>query len=427
MTEPEWNTFEDEVLTFWDDERTKRKLQRCDDIPVGPDPEINLVNPNAMTTERIQCGGEITLSGRFFQNALAPVISCVETMSSPDHGPDDEPDYLPSKLTFGDAWIRGIADSVVGQQPDVITKLHINGEDEVRLVGELKFCGTVKLGRMGAAQMERMETKFKAILGQLVHYMRGHRLQFAFFSTYQDTIFLRLSHTFDSKQNKIPRLYFSRVIKDKDVVDETNRKISVRLALFYLIHKTFSGNEPEWRIPQDILNLTETWITKSAPVIGPAVTPYGNPINKVNIHTDDVSSEDEHDPSKQGNPFEAPYGRSTAARRQVAFQQDQQNDDQAFTTQSPILTPSRPPKTSGQPDHAAKGTHHLVSLPDSPLPADNPPKPWSGSFTDRLRSQGHEEAAEDTTVAAMKELTVNDPQIASSSQVRGNKDDESQS
>lgn len=397
-----------------------------------------------MTTERIQCGGEITLSGRFFQNALAPVISCVETMSSPDHGPDDEPDYLPSKLTFGDAWIRGIADSVVGQQPDVITKLHINGEDEVRLVGELKFCGTVKLGRMRAAQMERMETKFKAILGktetlvcfmfqslistgQLVHYMRGHRLQFAFLSTYQDTIFLRLSHTFDSKQNKIPRLYFSRVVKDKDVVDETNRKISVRLALFYLIYKTFSGNEPEWRIPQDILNLTEAWITKSAPVIGPAATPYGNPMNKVDIDTDDTSSEDEHSPSKQANPFEAPYGRSTSAQRQVAFQQDQQDDDQVFTTQSPILTPSRHSKASEQPDHAVKGTHHLVSLTDSPPPANNFLKPWSGSFTDRLRSQGHEEATEDDTVTALKELTVNDPQDASSSQVLGNKDDENQS
>jgi hypothetical protein len=163
----EWNTFEDEVLAFWSDERTKRKLQRCVDIPVGPDPEIEKLNPNAMTTERIQCGGEITLSGRFFQNALAPVISCVETMSSPDHGPDDEPDYLPSKLTFGDSWIRGTANDVAGQQPDVIAKLRINDQDKVRLVGELKFSGTVELGEMRTGLVKYGKNKLCAILGKI--------------------------------------------------------------------------------------------------------------------------------------------------------------------------------------------------------------------------------------------------------------------
>lgn len=154
-----WDSFESDALLFWSDKRMVDALLRCAHLPIALDPEIEKLNPSAMTVERIQCGGEITLSARFYSNALAPVIHCIETMANVS-------DFLPAKVIFGDAWIRDPENRVTGQLPDVVGKLQIEADAQVRLVGEIKFCETVDLRVMIDGFIERTRTDFCHILGK---------------------------------------------------------------------------------------------------------------------------------------------------------------------------------------------------------------------------------------------------------------------
>lgn len=86
------------------------------------DPNFEKLNSSAMTTERIQAGAEITLSGRFFWNALAVTPHIVETLTNPQHG-QKLPGFLPHKLAFGDSWIIQKVNRVKGQEPDIILSL----------------------------------------------------------------------------------------------------------------------------------------------------------------------------------------------------------------------------------------------------------------------------------------------------------------
>ncbi|KAF2627698.1 hypothetical protein BU25DRAFT_468748 [Macroventuria anomochaeta] len=120
----QWNSFEGDVLKEWNHERTKAELRACKGVPVAMNPAIRTLNENVVTPERIQCGGECTLSGRFYANALALVIHAVQTMATHSYGSGDN-SYLPTQLTFGDAWIRDIfirdnrlQPNVVGKAPD---------------------------------------------------------------------------------------------------------------------------------------------------------------------------------------------------------------------------------------------------------------------------------------------------------------------
>jgi hypothetical protein len=250
--------------------------------------------------------------------------------------------------------------------------------------------------------------------------MHGHELQYAFLSTYEETIFLKL----DTKPNNQTRLYFSRVIKEDHAVDESKRTVSVRLALLYLIHKVFSEDELNWRIPEETLKMTESWISRESAPAPTLSTPYGNLTRKVNTGGDASTYEDGQIQSEQVNPFMAP------ARQQFTSQQEPLGFNLASAPCFEILTPSKPPKWSGKPHDAVNGLHHLASIPDSPLPTGDQTQAWNGPFVDRLRSRGHEEATEDPAthvVASIQGLTVSDPQDVSSPEVRDTDSDENQS
>lgn len=153
-----WTSFTDDVLGFWKQESTVHAFERCAHLPVGPDPKIKELNPNAMIDESIQCGGEITVSGRFYSNALAPVIHCVRTLGA------GQENGL-SNVTFGDAWIRD--DRILDQYPDVIGKVFVEKDFVTRLVGEIKFPNTVNIALMVADAVKGKSTgSFRAILGR---------------------------------------------------------------------------------------------------------------------------------------------------------------------------------------------------------------------------------------------------------------------
>lgn len=62
----EWDTFENEVMAFYENDTTRKELDRCAHAPINMDPAVEILNSKAMTHERLQCGAEISLSGRYF-------------------------------------------------------------------------------------------------------------------------------------------------------------------------------------------------------------------------------------------------------------------------------------------------------------------------------------------------------------------------
>jgi len=161
-----WDTFPKDVLNFFQDPRIVNDMERCQYLPISPDPETEKLNKHFTTKENITCGGEITLSGRFYQNALKQVTAVVQTLSDPDYGESDHGPWLPFDLTFGDSWTINKPQRVSGREPDVVLKLQIDGEQKLRLVGELKFCATVDLKEMVQEALEDTESSFVGILGK---------------------------------------------------------------------------------------------------------------------------------------------------------------------------------------------------------------------------------------------------------------------
>jgi hypothetical protein len=161
-----WDTFDTDILDFKRQERTTTELERCKEIPISMDPAVETHNRDAMTVESTQCGGELSISGRFFQNALKPVIHSVHTLSSDEHTPRTDPHWLPKKLTFGYSWITDRDERKSKLQPDVVMKLHVEDQAKVRLVGELKFHVTVDLEQMRDMAVNGNEADLNRILGR---------------------------------------------------------------------------------------------------------------------------------------------------------------------------------------------------------------------------------------------------------------------
>ncbi|KAF2853489.1 hypothetical protein T440DRAFT_376213, partial [Plenodomus tracheiphilus IPT5] len=207
-----WDHFEKLASEFFVKAETTSALKRCNRVPISVAPNIKELNSNThMVREKVQVGAEITLSGRFFANALATVIDIVETLASDDHGDGcADPEFLPRRFSFGDSWIIDQKHRVQGHEPDVILKLPSASGHRVRLVGELKFCVTVNLSDMvnEVKGPEEQTSTFRDILGQIVDYMCARRLKYGFLSNYEQTVFLKVDQGSDDN----PCLYFSDVI-----------------------------------------------------------------------------------------------------------------------------------------------------------------------------------------------------------------------
>ncbi|KAF9692208.1 hypothetical protein EKO04_010089 [Ascochyta lentis] len=161
---------------------------------------------------------------------------------------------LPKFYLNADGMLRGrIPDLNIGHEgiqtvrPDIVAKLQINGEEQVRMVEELNFYTTVDLGDMVIAAMGGSTTRLCAILGQVMWYMIEYKTRYAFISNYNETVFL-LYNSANLIGEQKPCLYFSKVIHHSHTVHEASSTISVRLGIFYLIHKTYSSNANDWRI-----------------------------------------------------------------------------------------------------------------------------------------------------------------------------------
>lgn len=137
-----WDTFEEEVVDFMNHPTTQQHLARCQHLPICPANSILSINPEAMATEHIKVGAEITLSARYLERAIAPTVSSVKTMTLAS----GTSTILPRAVEVGDSWILDRHRRPSGVQPDIVVK--VGNLSDVCLIGELKFVVTVDLNDM---------------------------------------------------------------------------------------------------------------------------------------------------------------------------------------------------------------------------------------------------------------------------------------
>ncbi|KAI8933626.1 hypothetical protein NX059_009351 [Plenodomus lindquistii] len=269
-----WPNFLEDALDFFRDKRTQTTFERCSRVPVYMSSSIEELNGKAMTSELLFQGAEISLSGRFSQNVLAVVTHVVATLTTEEHGKDDHNDFLPKELGFGDAKIIKKSSRVDNQEPDVVLKLPLATENQIRLVGELKFCVTVDLEMMVYQAHVKEETNlFRGILeGQIVAYMRGRRLNYGFISNYNQTVFLKVG--LDSTR-KHPKIFYSSCISHNvSTLAMGPKDLSVRLAMFYMVFLTSSPSSSGWKMSEATYKATSDWVKVNKSLL-PVSSPDG--------------------------------------------------------------------------------------------------------------------------------------------------------
>jgi hypothetical protein len=143
-----WDTLHASVRKFLQDQDILKHLNRCGDLPVYPDPKIEEISPHASTKEHVQVGTVVSLSMRFYERALVPVIASVKTLKHSESGAADTADFLPDQPAFGISKEDQRSENDPAGKSDVIAKLQVNGEDQIRLVGQFQLCTTVDLKKI---------------------------------------------------------------------------------------------------------------------------------------------------------------------------------------------------------------------------------------------------------------------------------------
>lgn len=166
-----WDTFNASVRKFLQDQDILQHFDRCKQLPVYPDPKVEELNPHASTKEHVEVGTVASLSMRFYERALAPVITSIKTLTRSEFGATDTEKFLPDQPAFGIAKEDQRSENVPAgmKLPVVIAKLQVNGEDQVRLVGQFQLYTTVDLKKIveDAADPNNPQPKaFSNILGK---------------------------------------------------------------------------------------------------------------------------------------------------------------------------------------------------------------------------------------------------------------------
>ncbi|PYI04666.1 hypothetical protein BO78DRAFT_347226 [Aspergillus sclerotiicarbonarius CBS 121057] len=149
-------------LSQWDIEREARLYCKSVDWE-----DKNLLQ--AMEKERLYCGDEHSVVGRFNQNLCHSILGILQK-------------YVEPGICFGD-WKCASSDAGFGKVPDVVL---ITGQHDLLVVGEAK---TPWMHDIDHAQSNNV--LFRQYLGQIANYMYTTKSRLGWFTTYEQTMFLK--------------------------------------------------------------------------------------------------------------------------------------------------------------------------------------------------------------------------------------------
>ncbi|KAK2792579.1 hypothetical protein FQN52_003084 [Onygenales sp. PD_12] len=235
-----WESFQQTVRSYVDSWKLGKNV-----LGVKPsDPESSL---NYAFIEQYLCGDELSVSGRFAQNALSPVTA-VARASGVGVRFGDFKTSRESKQAFSST---GSLPDYAGVEESVDRKGEV--DYALRFVGEAKTPWAHNLTKF----MANFETDKRAgnnplrhTIGQIAAYMHDYDLKYGFLTTYAETIFLMQHY---HKEANEYRLYVSDVIQGthmpgnlspQDSAFKTGSSVvSLRECLLYLVLATTRGRE----------------------------------------------------------------------------------------------------------------------------------------------------------------------------------------
>jgi uncharacterized membrane protein YgcG len=295
-----WDTFLEDVTKFYDTKVLDDAFARCRNTPVACDPDsLSDVWEHFATFEHVQIAEERDLQGRFLNNVINHVLATNSTLLDARGGTSrhiaDLSQVLPKNVIVGSAKIIPI-DKRLSNEPDIVFKV----EQEIRLVGELKYCVTCNIPRAWEdknklTSQERYSARHVlgeyAILcatvllnanmndlGQVCRDMAASGARFGFVSTYAYTIFLKI--VFPSHGSGSPSVFYSDPIPHDAAVSKDAQgrltQCSVRLGILYLLHRA-AGPRDSWHFDPKIINPTAWTTTKINQGVGEQSASYTTP------------------------------------------------------------------------------------------------------------------------------------------------------
>ncbi|KAI0575729.1 hypothetical protein PtrEW4_008660 [Pyrenophora tritici-repentis] len=274
----EWVTFEKDVAQLYYNPAVQNAFDRCNNVAAG----LNLVGIQAWDPDFADLRNQIQISDEYgvlplFQHDAVRRTKAAVRQLFDSYNPETE-DAKPLKsLPLADNIGIGIAKIVnkgfrFRYKPYVSVMTPGDGDNqEERMIGEMKFFTTCNISGLWYEDdsLQDCGTKrhiFAAILGQVARNMKARGLRFGFVSTYLETVFLKVVIQSDGQL----ALHYSQPIRHTQSVIESistpNKleKISVRLAILYLIRRVSGDDKSEWRIEQSTLDKTVDWTEDKA-------------------------------------------------------------------------------------------------------------------------------------------------------------------
>ncbi|KAJ4366343.1 hypothetical protein N0V83_007979 [Neocucurbitaria cava] len=245
--------------------------------------------------EHTQIGEERDLQGRFLHNAVDMVLATIRTLCDSDHGSCSEikrlKHFLPNELSAGSAKIVPVRERARGE-PDIVFKIAgIGNQQTVGVIGELKFFVTCDVRTQIEKGQKEPETRdsqargsLRHMFGQVARDMRNRGVRFGFFSTYSETVFLKIILPPGGK----PGLLYSEPIKHTTTVSldaSTNMlsNVSIRLGILYLLHRASDAEVSRWQFNTTDIDATKWTASKPNDELGTTATSYNTPAGRSGI------------------------------------------------------------------------------------------------------------------------------------------------
>ncbi|KAK2757018.1 hypothetical protein FQN54_004987 [Arachnomyces sp. PD_36] len=252
-----WKNFEHEVRQNFQ----SANLHTCS-LPMIYD-DTGLDKDTNLHLEHFRCGEEISISGRFVQNALH-VVSAVAKAKKFDlvFGDWKASDTSNGIKPMDEVYLAGLDenDEAVQHQKSIAKKVLaslvpdyciIDNNDKARVVGEAKVPWVHEFDGWWKSFEDGDDEDIRQALGQIAYYMQKANLKYGFLTNYNFTFFLK-----QESLGETARLYCSQPIGHEAIGSELS--VSVRQCLLHLMMEAKGQNMKGWHS----LNESKTWALK---------------------------------------------------------------------------------------------------------------------------------------------------------------------
>ncbi|KAI8933627.1 hypothetical protein NX059_009352 [Plenodomus lindquistii] len=267
----EWETFDAEALSFYNDPTIQELFERVGHIPVDTDYEALAKLNTALRFNNTEVANEVGLRLQLLGNVVDPVVSVMNTLPDPPNPSNVDKDDVKVLSIHWDRTIKKVAEIECRARDSpynfsMYPGGRSDGKDD-RLVMGVKYRGNCSITTDEWQAMDSQKPgSIREMFGKIAGIMRERGTRFGLVTSYVDTVFLKIVHS----ESGHPSLLYSKPVPRTNTVtsDSTEanlQRISVRLGLLYLIHRTSHPDPHAWSFDPSTIS-KHTWTRIPAPV-----------------------------------------------------------------------------------------------------------------------------------------------------------------